>query len=72
MELVSGDIRLRPFRLSDADKLAEMANNKKISRNLRDGFPHPYTYEDATNLYPPLPGNAPVTLFSRLNTKENM
>jgi [ribosomal protein S5]-alanine N-acetyltransferase len=47
MELVSGDIRLRPFRLSDADKMAEMANNKKISRNLRDGFPHPYTYDDA-------------------------
>lgn len=47
MELVSGEIRLRPFRLSDADKLAEMANNKKISRNLRDGFPHPYTHEDA-------------------------
>jgi len=47
MELVSGDIRLRPFRLSDADKLTEMANNKKISRNLRDGFPHPYTHEDA-------------------------
>jgi len=47
MELVSGDIRLRPFRLSDADKLTEMANNIKISRNLRDGFPHPYTHEDA-------------------------
>jgi len=47
MELVSGDIRLRPFRLSDADKLTEMANNKKISLNLRDGFPHPYTRHDA-------------------------
>jgi ribosomal-protein-alanine N-acetyltransferase len=47
MELVSGDIRLRPFRLSDTEKLAEMANNKKISRNLRDGFPHPYTHDDA-------------------------
>ena len=47
MELVSGNIRLRSFRLSDADKLTEIANNKKISRNLRDGFPHPYTYEDA-------------------------
>jgi [ribosomal protein S5]-alanine N-acetyltransferase len=47
MELVSGDIRLRPFRMSDADKLTEMANNKNISRNLRDGFPHPYTREDA-------------------------
>jgi ribosomal-protein-alanine N-acetyltransferase len=47
MELVSGNIRLRPFRMSDADKLAEMANNKKISINLRDGFPHPYTLDDA-------------------------
>ncbi len=47
MELISGDIRLRPFRPTDAAKLAQMANNKKISRNLRDGFPHPYTPDDA-------------------------
>jgi [ribosomal protein S5]-alanine N-acetyltransferase len=47
MELKSGDMLLRPFRLSDADRLTLLANNIKISRNLRDGFPHPYTRADA-------------------------
>jgi RimJ/RimL family protein N-acetyltransferase len=47
MKLISGEIKLRPFRLTDAANLTEMANNKNISRNLRDGFPHPYTHEDA-------------------------
>ena len=43
----SGDILLRPFRMNDADRITELANNEKISRNLRDGFPHPYTRKDA-------------------------
>jgi RimJ/RimL family protein N-acetyltransferase len=47
MDLVSGNITLRHFRESDAPRLAELANNWKIGRNLRDGFPHPYTLEDA-------------------------
>jgi [ribosomal protein S5]-alanine N-acetyltransferase len=35
--------------LSDTDKsnLAALANNKNISNNLRDIFPHPYTESDA-------------------------
>jgi RimJ/RimL family protein N-acetyltransferase len=47
VELKSGNIRLRPFRESDASRLAELANNEKIGRNLRDGFPFPYTIDDA-------------------------
>lgn len=27
--------------------VAQNANNEKIARNLRDAFPHPYTWEDA-------------------------
>jgi|WetSurSiteA1Bulk_404760.scaffolds.fasta_scaffold00142_14 [ribosomal protein S5]-alanine N-acetyltransferase len=49
MELVSGNISLRPLRESDAPRLAELANNEKIGRNLRDGFPFPYTIEDASD-----------------------
>jgi hypothetical protein len=41
MELQSGNIKLRPLRLSDAVRIAQLANNEKISRNLRDGFPNP-------------------------------
>lgn len=47
MELNSEDILLRPYTLEDAEALTINANNKNISKNLRDGFPHPYTIEDA-------------------------
>ncbi len=33
--------------MSYAADLAYHANNSKIAANLRDGFPHPYTVEDA-------------------------
>jgi RimJ/RimL family protein N-acetyltransferase len=47
MELKSGPVVLRHFRKEDAPRMAEMANNEKIERNLRDGFPNPYTVADA-------------------------
>jgi [ribosomal protein S5]-alanine N-acetyltransferase len=40
-------VRIRPLTLADAPRLAEFANNENISKNLRDGFPHPYTLDDA-------------------------
>jgi RimJ/RimL family protein N-acetyltransferase len=47
MEISDGVIKLRPLRINDKFRLAELANNSKIAVNLRDGFPHPYTIEDA-------------------------
>lgn len=47
MELVDGKVRLRPLRYADRERLAKLANNKKIWNNLRDMFPYPYTLEDA-------------------------
>ena len=47
MELNSGDIKLRPLRYGDKETLAKLANNKKIWKNLRDMFPHPYSIVDA-------------------------
>jgi len=47
LKLQSGNIVLRSFWESDAPRLAELANNTKIGRNLRDGFPYPYTLENA-------------------------
>ena len=51
---------LRPWRMSDVTSLAEHANNPAIGRNLRDGFPAPFTVDDAvrfishaTSLNPP-------------------
>lgn len=47
MILKSGNIELRSFKETDAHQMAALANNKNISQNLRDGFPHPYTVKDA-------------------------
>ncbi len=41
------EVKLRLLTMEDAPKMAELANNEKISINLRDGFPHPYTFKDA-------------------------
>ncbi|TFH34365.1 MAG: N-acetyltransferase, partial [Bacteroidia bacterium] len=42
-------ISLRAWKQSDAPSVAKYANNENIARNLRDGFPHPYTLKDAEN-----------------------
>jgi len=47
MELVDGEVRLRPLRYSDRKRVAKLANNFKLWNNLRDVLPHPYTLEDA-------------------------
>lgn len=47
MEPPADHLILRKWRLDDNIRLAHIANNKKISDNLRDGFPHPYRVSDA-------------------------
>jgi RimJ/RimL family protein N-acetyltransferase len=48
---------MRPWRTGDAESLVRHANNHKVARNLRDGFPHPYTLQDAKNWLEMLAGN---------------
>ena len=38
---------LRPWTRADAESLVRHANNLNVARNLRDGFPYPYTRKDA-------------------------
>ena len=38
---------LRPWQACDVEALMRHANNRKIWRNVRDRFPHPYTREAA-------------------------
>lgn len=38
---------LRDFTIADIDSIAENANNIKVSENLRDRFPFPYSRNDA-------------------------
>jgi RimJ/RimL family protein N-acetyltransferase len=47
MELVLERSKVRSWRESDAESLARHANDRRIWRNLRDAFPHPYTIERA-------------------------
>lgn len=47
--LTNGSISLREFTSDDKFRIAELANNPKISINLRDAFPNPYTISDAEN-----------------------
>ena len=35
------DVKIRQWRLEDAEVLAKVMNNKKILDNLRDGIPYP-------------------------------
>jgi len=39
---------LRPWRPGDEETLVPHANDRRVWRNLRDRFPHPYTSNDAT------------------------
>jgi ribosomal-protein-alanine N-acetyltransferase len=38
---------LRPWERDDAPALVKHANNPLVAANLRDGFPYPYTLQDA-------------------------
>ena len=40
-------VAIRPFRGGDQSDLVEQANNIKIFNNVRNLFPHPYSYDDA-------------------------
>ena len=46
-EIVLSRCTLRPWRVGDEASLERYANNRNISRNLRDRFPYPYTAADA-------------------------
>lgn len=41
------EVILKPLGITDAPRLAELANNIKIWQQLRDLFPYPYTLEQA-------------------------
>ena len=53
--------RLREWRPEDAAALARHADNRKIWRNVRDHFPHPYTLADAETWIERAGGDQPPT-----------
>jgi ribosomal-protein-alanine N-acetyltransferase len=59
-----GDVILRELMDSDLIKLAEYANNDKVSINLRDAFPNPYKLSDAENFKKMIDSQKPKTFFA--------
>jgi len=64
IELQHENVKLRPLEMKDKLRLTELANNEKISVNLRDGFPHPYHLKDAEDFIEKCLGQDPITLFA--------
>ena len=63
-----GTIRL--WNAQDADALVKYANNYHIWKNLRDGFPHPYTAQNARDFLKAAAGQNPATYFAIATAEE--
>jgi RimJ/RimL family protein N-acetyltransferase len=64
MELKLSRCTLRPWRKDDEISLARHANNRKVSGNMRDIFPFPYTAADATAWIDRVSGESPTQNFA--------
>ena len=49
IEISVGSHIIRGFKEDDIGSLAKHANNPRVAANLENGFPHPFTAEDAKN-----------------------
>src|SRR5437762_2165052 len=64
MELKLARCTLRPWTAGDEASLVRYANNRNISRNLKDRFPFPYSAADAVGWIAHASGQAPVVNFA--------
>lgn len=69
IELCPG-LYIREIIEKDKYSIVKYADNKKISDNLRDAFPFPYTLEDAENWLVVLNDNIPKRSFAIVNNEE--
>ena len=64
MELRLTKSTIREWRPGDEESLVLHANNRNVSRNLRDAFPYPYTMADATRWIETAGAADPLTSFA--------
>ena len=64
MELTLERCTLRPYRRDDEPSLVRYADNRNVSRNMRDRFPHPYTAADARDWTTRVSTQSPVANFA--------
>ena len=70
MELVFGSWRIRSYRPGDLDALLRYAGNRKVSIQLRDRFPYPYTRPDGEQWLRRVTEQQPKTDFAIATDKE--
>ena len=64
MRILLEKCEVRSWREEDAVTLPLHANNRKVWINLRDGFPHPYSVEDARKFIASALARVPETFFA--------
>jgi len=64
VELTLSTCIVRHWSATDAPALARHANDRRIWRNLRDAFPHPYGLADAEAFIKAAKGMTPETFFA--------
>lgn len=64
MKIVLDNCAIRSLLPDDAESLARHANNRRVWRNVRDQFPHPYTLEDAHDFIARAQREAPEVVFA--------
>jgi RimJ/RimL family protein N-acetyltransferase len=60
----SGHVRLRPWHPNDVPELVRLANNRRVSDQLRDVFPYQYTAETGRAWVAHANDQSPVTHFA--------
>lgn len=64
MRIEFGQWQVRSFHPNDAEALARNANNRNVSRNMRDTFPYPYELSDAVEWMEFATTQSPETNFA--------
>ncbi len=70
MEIEFQEYKLRSFQDEDAASISKYANDRKIWLNLRNGFPHPFTMEDARKFVSNACAKQPETFFAVASNDE--
>ncbi|HWY97944.1 MAG TPA: GNAT family protein [Bacteroidia bacterium] len=63
MQLTKGQVSLKPPAISDAKDISLLANNRKVSINMRDRFPYPYTEQNALDFIANQQNKTPAETF---------
>ncbi len=70
MKIQLGIYQIRSYEINDQIALIKYANNDKISKNLRDSFPYPYTEKEALAWITAATNQNPELNFAIANSDE--